>query len=117
MAKAESVRPISTFRSVRDEFCGELTLKFSNQSRPKEVLAGWINLNRGKNTAHCPCARNRSEKDSTRGRTLTLERRVFATAATTEQIAIDGGGDHQREVAGGERTIRRPEEAKQVTCG
>ena len=48
MAKAESVRPIFTFRSVRDEFCGELTLKFSNQSRPKEVLAGWINLNRGK---------------------------------------------------------------------
>ena len=48
MAKAESVRPISTVRSVRDEFCGELTLKFSNQSRPKEVLAGWINLNRGK---------------------------------------------------------------------
>ena len=48
MAKAESVRPIPTVRSVRDEFCGELTLKFSNQSRPKEVFAGWINLNRGK---------------------------------------------------------------------
>ena len=47
MAKAKSVRPISTVRLVRDEFCGE-TLKFSNQSRPKEVLAGWINLNRGK---------------------------------------------------------------------
>ena len=68
-------------------------------------------------TWHCPCARNRSEKDSTRGRTLTLERRVFATGATAEQIAIDGGGDQRREVAGGEKTIRRPEEAEQVTRG
>ena len=68
-------------------------------------------------TWHCPCARNRSEKDSTRGRTLPLERRVFATVATAEQIAVDGGGDQRREVAGGEKTIRRPEEAEQVTCG
>ena len=63
-------------------------------------------------TWHCPCARNQSEKDSTRDRTLTLMRRVFATAATAEQIAIDGGGDLRREVAGGEKTIRRPEEAE-----
>ena len=68
-------------------------------------------------TWHCPCARNRSEKDSTRGRTLTLERRVFATAATAEQIAVDGGGDQRREVAGGEKTLRRPEVAEQVTRG
>ena len=47
MAKAESVRPISTLRSVRDEFCGELTLNFLNQYRPKEVFAGRININRG----------------------------------------------------------------------
>ena len=63
-------------------------------------------------TWHCPCARNRSEKDSTRGRTLTLEWRMFAMVATAEQIAIDGGGDQRREVAGGEKTIRRPEEAE-----
>ena len=31
------------------------------------------------------------------------------------QIAIDGGGDQRREVAGGEKMIRRPEEAEQVT--
>ena len=68
-------------------------------------------------TWHCPCARNQSEEDITRGRTLTLERRVFAMAATAEQIAVDGGGDQRREVAGGERTIRRPEEAEQVTRG
>ena len=68
-------------------------------------------------TWHCPCARNRSEKDNTRGRTLTLERRVFATAATAEQIAADGGGDLRREVAGGKRTIRRPEAAEQDTRG
>ena len=68
-------------------------------------------------TWHCPCARNRSEKDSTRGRTLTVERRVFAMAAMAEQIAIDGGRDQRWEVAGGERTIRRPEEAEQVTRG
>ena len=44
-------------------------------------------------------------------------RRAFATAATAEQIAVDGGGDQRREVTGGERTIRRPEEAEQVTRG
>ena len=42
------MRPISTVRSVRDEFCGELTLNYLNQSRPKEVLDGYINLIRGK---------------------------------------------------------------------
>ena len=42
---------------------------------------------------------------------------MFATAATAEQIAVDGGGDQRREVAGSERTIRRPEEAEQVTRG
>ena len=42
-------------------------------------------------------------------------RRAFATAATAGQIAIDGGGDQRREVAGDERTIQRPEEAEQVT--
>ena len=68
-------------------------------------------------TWHCPRARNQSEKDNTRDQTLTLMRRVFATAATTKQIAVDGGGDQRREVAGGERTIRRPEEAEQVTQG
>ena len=35
-----------------------------------------------------------------------------ATAATAGHIAVDGGGDQRREVAGGERTIRRPEEAE-----
>ena len=63
-------------------------------------------------TWHCPCARNRSEKDSTRGRTLTLEQRVFATTAKAEQIAVDGSRDQWREVVGGERTIQRPEEAE-----
>ena len=42
---------------------------------------------------------------------------MFATAATAEQIAVDGGGDQRREVAGGEKTIRRPEEAEQDTRG
>ena len=65
-----------------------------------------------KDTWHCPCARNQSEKDSTRDRTLTLKRRVFATAATAEQIAVDGGGDQRWEVAGGEKMIWRPEEAE-----
>ena len=63
------------------------------------------------------CARNQSEKHSTRGRTLTLERRVFATAATAEQIAVDGDGGQWWEVASGVKTIRRPEEAEQVTRG
>ena len=42
---------------------------------------------------------------------------MFATAATAEQIAVDGGGDQQREVAGSEKMIQRPEEAEQVTRG
>ena len=42
---------------------------------------------------------------------------MFATAATVGQIAVDGGGDQRQEVAGGEKTIRRPEEAEQVMRG
>ena len=38
----------------------------------------------------------------------------LATAATVETISVDSGGDQRREVAGGERTIRRPKEAEQV---
>ena len=34
-----------------------------------------------------------------------------------EKISVDGGGDQRREVAGNERTIRRPEEAEQVMRG
>ena len=34
------------------------------------------------------------------------------TAAPAVEISVDGGGDQQREVAGDERTIRRPEEAE-----
>jgi len=68
-------------------------------------------------TWHCPCAWNQSEKDSTRGRTLTLERRVFATVATADQIAVDSGGEQWREVAGGKKTIRRPEAVEQDTRG
>ena len=38
-------------------------------------------------------------------------------AATAVEISVDGVGDERREVAGNERTIRRPEEAEQVTRG
>ena len=33
------------------------------------------------------------------------------------KISVDGGEDQRREVAGGERTVRRPEEAEQVMRG
>ena len=33
------------------------------------------------------------------------------------KISVDGGGDQRREVAGGERTIWRPEEEEQVMRG
>ena len=33
------------------------------------------------------------------------------------KISVDGGGDQRREVAGNERTIRRPEAAEQDTRG
>ena len=39
-------------------------------------------------------------------------RQVFATAATAEQIVVDGGGDQRREVAAGEKMTQRPEEAE-----
>ena len=35
-------------------------------------------------------------------------------AATEGQKSVDGDGNQWREVAGGERTIRRPEEAEQA---
>ena len=41
----------------------------------------------------------------------------LATATTAGQIAVDGGGDQRREVAGSERTIRRPEKAEQAMRG
>ena len=31
--------------------------------------------------------------------------------------SVDGGGDQRQEVAGGKKTIRRPEEAEQVMRG
>ena len=36
-------------------------------------------------------------------------------AATVEQKSVDGDGNQRQEVAGGEETIRRPEEAEQDT--
>ena len=36
---------------------------------------------------------------------------------TAKQNSIDGDGNQRREVAGGEETIRRPEEAEQDTRG
>ena len=38
-------------------------------------------------------------------------------AATAENKSVDGDGNQRREVAGGEETIRRPEEAERDTRG
>ena len=57
------------------------------------------------------------EKESTRGRTHTLVRREFATAATAGLNSVDGDGDQRLEAAGGEETIRRHEAAEQDTYG
>ena len=43
--------------------------------------------------------------------------RTDDVAATVEQKSVDGDGNQRQEVAGGEETIRRPEEAEQDTCG
>jgi len=43
------VRPISTTRSVRDEFGRNLTLNFRINTNLTEVFAGQSNLIRGKN--------------------------------------------------------------------
>ena len=39
----------------------------------------------------------------------------FTTAATEGQKSVDGDENQRREVAGGEETIRRPEEVEQDT--
>ena len=109
------MRPISTTRSVRDELGGNLTLNFQIKSNLLDVLAG-DDFIRGKN--HGKAMWYESElSNSTKIKFIPYFSGELATAATAGQIAIDGGGDQWREVAGGERTIRRPEEAKQVTRG
>ena len=42
------MRPISTIRSVRDEFSGDLTLNFRIKLNLNEVFSGYIDFIRGK---------------------------------------------------------------------
>ena len=63
------------------------------------------------------CARNHSLRIAQSVNFIPYSSGELAMAATAGQIAVDGGGYQQREVAGDERTIRRPEKAKQVTRG
>ena len=55
--------------------------------------------------------------NNTKNQTHTLVQWEFAMATMTEQNSVDGDGNHRREVAGGEETIQRPEEAEQDTRG
>ena len=110
------MRPISTIRSVRDESGGDLTLNFQIQSNLKEVCSGWIVCIRGHDHGKVMCYESESG-NSTKSRTHTLVWREFATATMAEQNSIDSDGDQRREVAGGEETIRRPEEADQDMRG
>ena len=52
---SQSVRPISTTRSVRDEFGGDLTLNFQIKTSLRDVFAGQDDLNRGKNHGKAMC--------------------------------------------------------------
>ena len=68
-------------------------------------------------TWHCPCARNRSEKDSTRGRTLYPRTASVRYDGDGGADFVDGGRIQRREVVGSDKMIRRPEEAEQDTRG
>ena len=65
------MRPISTTRSVRDEFGGNLTLNFRIKSNLKEVFAGQDDLIRGKKHGIDFVLRI-GGKDCTKDRTHTL---------------------------------------------
>ena len=110
------MRPISTIRSVRDEFGGDLTLNFQIKSNLRDAFAGQDDFIRGKNHGKAMCYESEL-RNSTKIKFIPYFGGELATAATAGQIAVDGGGDQRREVAGGEKTIRRPEEAEQVTRG
>ena len=69
----KSVGPISTTRSVRDEFDGNLTLNFRSKSNLKEVLAGQDHLIRGKKHGICFVLRI-GDKNIAKIRTHTLVR-------------------------------------------
>ena len=107
------MRPISTTRSVRDEFGGDLTLNFQIKSNLRGAFAGQDDFIRGKNHGKAMCYESEL-RNSTKIKFIPYFGGELATAG---QIAVDGGGDQRREVAGGERMIRRPEEAEQVTRG
>ena len=53
--KPKSVRPISTTRSVRDEFGGDLTLNFEIKTNLRDVFAGHDDFIRGKNHGKAMC--------------------------------------------------------------
>ena len=109
------MRPISTIRSVRDEFGRDLTLNFQIQSNLKEVFSGWIVCIRGHDHGEVMCYESELG-NGTKSQTHNLVRWEFATATTAGQNSVDGDGDQRREVAGGEETIRRLKEAEQDTC-
>ena len=110
------MRPISTTRSVRDGFGGDLTLNFQIKSNLRDAFAGQADFICGKN--HGRAMWYESElRNSTKIKFIPYFGGELATAATAGQIAVDGGGDQQREAAGSERTIRRPKKAEQVTRG
>ena len=53
--KPKSTRPISTTRSVRDEFGGDLTLNFEIKTNLQDVFAGQDDFIRGKNHGKAIC--------------------------------------------------------------
>ena len=67
------MRPISTTRSVRDEFGGNLTLNFQIKPNLRNVLAGQDDLNRGKEHGICFVLRI-GIRNNTKFRTHTLVR-------------------------------------------
>ena len=109
--KPKSVRPISTTRSVRDEFGGDLTLNFEIKTNLWDVFAGQDDFIRGKNHGKAMCY-ELELRNSTKIKFIPYFGGELATAATAVKISVDSGGDQWREVAGSDRTIRRPEEAE-----
>ena len=80
-----------------------------------EILCGWIDLIRGIEHGIDLVCRIKSKKSAQGVKLIPCDE--FATAATTAKKSVDSGGDQQREVAGDEVTIQRPERQSRTHKG
>ena len=90
------MEPISSTRSVRDGFGGNLTLNFQFMTKLRSVFDGTISIVARYMAKQC--ARNWNEL-AQGSSPYPKFGGGLATAATAEKISVDGGGDQWREAA------------------